>query len=421
MAEVINHVELRFQSGTSNKTYHIRIYKQNNTLYEVEAQWGRIGSTLQSQVKSITDNYDDCQTVFNRLQREKEAKGYQVYQGLDVQVPPPAPAPRDLPDPSLIQLPEEILPTPPAPVLKRRILWDNPDPLPPKPWQPGPSPLDGLHPEERQTPPDVVPSRIPQLLNMIDEQTALGFLGIENWGMQEKMDGVHIIVDTTGNGQVKFYNKKGQRKTLDQEFTNKMQAYCDNLNFYVILDGELVGSTFYAFDILQKGNNDLTGYPYFTRYNELRTLPGYGIRIVPLHTGTDKQTVYDQFKAEGREGVVFKRLSARYVSGRPSSGGDMLKYKFYNTASCRVAYRSTGKHSVGLILWSPETHNWVDVGNVTIPTKTPLPAPGSIIEVRYLYAYRKGSLYQPNYLGTRDDVLQLECTTTQLKYKREEA
>ncbi|MEO7101038.1 MAG: hypothetical protein ABI162_16905 [Luteolibacter sp.] len=38
--------------------------------------------------------------------------------------------------------------------------------------------------------------------------------------------------------------------------------------------------------------------------------------------------------------------------------------------------------------------------------------------VRYLYAFREsGSLYQPVYLGRRDDVPQTDCTTDQLKYK----
>jgi len=43
----------------------------------------------------------------------------------------------------------------------------------------------------------------------------------------------------------------------------------------------------------------------------------------------------------------------------------------------------------------------------------------SIIEVRYLYAYKGGNLYQPTYLGVRDDISFEDCLISQLKYKKE--
>ena len=61
--------------------------------------------------------------------------------------------------------------------------------------------------------------------------------------------------------------------------------------------------------------------------------------------------------------------------------------------------------------------NLVEVGNVTIPPNKDIPKPGEIVEVRYLYAYRHGSLFQPTYLGPRTDVLKNECAFFQLKYK----
>jgi len=44
---------------------------------------------------------------------------------------------------------------------------------------------------------------------------------------------------------------------------------------------------------------------------------------------------------------------------------------------------------------------------------------GAVIEVRYLYAYRGGSLFQPTYLGLRDDIEVDACLLSQLKYKKE--
>jgi bifunctional non-homologous end joining protein LigD len=57
------------------------------------------------------------------------------------------------------------------------------------------------------------------------------------------------------------------------------------------------------------------------------------------------------------------------------------------------------------------------VGNVTIPPNHTVPANGSIVEVRYLYAFPGGSVFQPVYLGQRDDVTRRECHVSQLKLK----
>jgi bifunctional non-homologous end joining protein LigD len=59
---------------------------------------------------------------------------------------------------------------------------------------------------------------------------------------------------------------------------------------------------------------------------------------------------------------------------------------------------NAGRRSSALELLDAGTGGWAGVGNVTVP------APGDVVEVRYLYAYRGGSLYQPVYLGRREDV-----------------
>jgi len=64
----------------------------------------------------------------------------------------------------------------------------------------------------------------------------------------------------------------------------------------------------------------------------------------------------------------------------------------------------------------------VPAGHVTIPPNHPVPQEGSVVEVRYLYAFRpSGSIYQPVYLGARDDIAAADCTVDQLKYKTEAA
>ena len=59
----------------------------------------------------------------------------------------------------------------------------------------------------------------------------------------------------------------------------------------------------------------------------------------------------------------------------------------------------------------------IAVGNVTIPPRTQIPGAGQVVEIRYLHAYRGGSLYQPVYLGVRTDIPPADCTVGQLKFK----
>ncbi len=77
------------------------------------------------------------------------------------------------------------------------------------------------------------------------------------------------------------------------------------------------------------------------------------------------------------------------------------------------------KRSVQMAVW--ENGTLVSAGNVTIPSDQPIPQVGNVIETRYLYAMgASGSLFQPVYLGVRDDIAAAECTRDQLKFRREE-
>ena len=131
----------------------------------------------------------------------------------------------------------------------------------------------------------------------------------------------------------------------------------------------------------------------------------------------DKVETYEELRSTGAEGIVFKDINAPYSPGRPNSGGPQLKFKFVETASFIVTGHND-KRSVTLGLHNNETLQ--PAGSVSIPPNQEIPPIGSAVEVRYLYAFREsGSIYQPFYLGTRDDIPADECSTTQLKYKAE--
>jgi bifunctional non-homologous end joining protein LigD len=99
--------------------------------------------------------------------------------------------------------------------------------------------------------------------------------------------------------------------------------------------------------------------------------------------------------------------------GQETSQGNALKLKFWSSCSCVVG-RVNGKRSVELAL------DGVSIGNVTIPPNHEIPVAGQVVEVRYLYVNGVGgSLYQPVYSGTRDDVPVGDCTVERqrLKYR----
>jgi bifunctional non-homologous end joining protein LigD len=122
------------------------------------------------------------------------------------------------------------------------------------------------------------------------------------------------------------------------------------------------------------------------------------------------------------EGVVFKLIDAPYTAGRPASGGDQLKCKFYDTASCIVDSISSVKSSIGLKVYDdshPVSLVGVSVGNATLYPNSPKVKVGDIVEIKYLYYNEGGSLYQPVLKEVRDDVDASECTLIKLKRKKD--
>lgn len=183
----------------------------------------------------------------------------------------------------------------------------------------------------------------------------------------------------------------------------------------VTIDGELINNKLFAFDYLME---DLS---YKERLVLLEANYGsYNLEhVVVVYTAFSsvaKQTLFDELKAQGKEGIVFKDLRAKYTPGRPASGGTQLKFKFCETATCIVSTVSSTKRSVSLVLIDDHGMD-ILVGNATIYPNFDMPKPGDLVEIKYLYAYKGGSIYQPVYLGVRTDIDRAECVLSQLKYK----
>ena len=95
---------------------------------------------------------------------------------------------------------------------------------------------------------------------------------------------------------------------------------------------------------------------------------------------------------------------------------NQFKFKFYAECSVIVVAGRQGRSSIGMELINSQGQREF-VGFCSCNRN---PAIGSIAEIKYLYAYRGGCLYQPAFKEIRDDVDVNECTTSQLKYKSTE-
>ncbi len=258
----------------------------------------------------------------------------------------------------------------------------------------------------------------PQLLNSIGEDAAEALLADPAWCLQEKFDGRRILVAVTG-GAASGSNRKGLFVPLPQEISDALSALPD-----CEMDGELLGDSYVVFDLLKQGETNWRARPYRERYEALAAsvCASPTPALVVAETAWDeagKRALYDRIAASGGEGVVFKKADGASVAGRPASGGSQVKCKFYATCTCLVAARND-QRSVRLQLFD-DAGEAVSVGSVTIPPNKAIPTAGALVEIRYLYAYKGGSLYQATFLNERDDLSPGDCVLGQLKYRAEGA
>lgn len=253
---------------------------------------------------------------------------------------------------------------------------------------------------------------VPQLLNPIDECDAQRHIEDDAWCLQEKFDGKRIMAAVTA-GKAEGANRKGLYVSMPQEIADALSALPD-----CVLDGELIGDAYVVFDLLSVSGEDMRHRPYRERHAALTETAGNVPRIRVAEAAWDtasKAALFRKIADAGGEGVVFKRVDAKSVAGRPAAGGSQVKCKFYATCTCLVAAQND-QRSVKLQLFDVAGKP-VNVGNVTIPVNKAIPPAGALVEIRYLYAYRGGSLYQPQYIGERDDLDRDDCRLSQLKYR----
>jgi len=256
---------------------------------------------------------------------------------------------------------------------------------------------------------------IPQLPSSIDSPDEV--LADPNWLMQEKFDGRRLLIRKAGS-TISGSNKLGLETVVPESVTR--DALKVPIDF--LIDGEEVRGCFWAFDLLACGGIDLRNQPYVDRYHALiRMVAATRIsnsflrwfRVADFWIDpADKADRFTALREGGCEGVVFKRMNASYRSGRSDS---QLKFKFVETASVVVLGENVRRSVTVGMFDGGKLHR---VGSVPIPESRALPTAGQVVEVRYLYVGQAGRLYQPVYLGVRDDVEPEECVVGQLKYRQ---
>jgi bifunctional non-homologous end joining protein LigD len=224
-----------------------------------------------------------------------------------------------------------------------------------------------------------------------------------------------MLIQRTAIGLFKAANRKGVNVPVPVRVQDALKA----VKGPWVIDGEIVGEKFYAFDLMESGIGDYRSLNYIRRQVDLQH--GFGdieskyFEVAPtVFYGSAKKGFIYGLKTANKEGVVFKKLDAPWNEGRPNSGGSALKLKFWASCSCLVLNVNRDRRSVTVALGDKP------MGNVTIPPNHDVPAAGAVVEVRYLYVNgNEGSLYQPVYLGVRKDVTVEECTLEfqNIKYK----
>jgi ATP-dependent DNA ligase len=260
----------------------------------------------------------------------------------------------------------------------------------------------------------------PQLAQQSEVTSLEMFLTNDNWVGEQKLDG-HRNLFCSGGGDFPpsalTRNGTPYSRGLPQDLRN-FRFPGDIAPHTWVIDGELVGKEFWAFDmpVSPLTSPDSSLLRRRTMLEEFIKVAGGPIRLIPqAKTTAEKIQLAEVALRQNFEGLIFKQANSRYASGARNS--DWIKVKFVSTTDCIVlAVRDDNKDSVKLGLRSGDSI--VEVGRASLIGKEKGGdiAPGDVIEVRYLYVGAQGRLYQPTILRKRHDKRPDECDVSQLKY-----
>jgi len=267
------HVTLYYREGSSDKVYQCSI-EAAGAQFVVNFAFGRRGSTFNTGTKTTAPvDYDTAKRIFEKLIREKTAKGY-------------------------------------------------------TPGTDG-TPYRHTDKEQRAT------GLLPQLLNPIDESEVARLIADDSYAMQEKFDGKRVLLVKAD--AVSGVNRKGLTIGLPSSIIESAQSIpggfildgeCvgDVLFAFDLL--ELNGEDHRPLPYRKRMSA-------LTRLLDSGQHPHIQLATSACKRN-EKNSLLERLRVENKEGVVFKELDAPYTPGRPNSGGAQRKHKFYATLSALV-------------------------------------------------------------------------------------
>lgn len=393
-AVIPEEAHLFFREGNSDKVYSLAL-AQCETGWTVLASWGRRNSTLTTDVKIERAEYESAKKIYDATLRAKLAKGYQ----------------------SSSPLPESRATVEAVPSLAGVA-----------PSSLGPALTKARRPVSR----DVVFAA--ELLTRITDQEGMLYARNDRYLFQTKRDGDRLTVAAERLADSNLfecwgYNKLGQVVQLDANLYVALRKLMEIGGFSkIMMDGEWEASGYWVWDLLEL-DGDLRGMPYRARNEaavQLLADPSMAqlVRMFhPVETADDTATklaLLEKAKATRAEGIAIKLKSAPYRGGR---NGNHLKWKFEVTGSFIVGPKPKNKANDGhrsVALYVIDRGQQRFVATVKIADRYEVPAEGSVIEARYLYAHPKGGIVQPVFFGkVRTDVRPQDCLEQQLKYKQD--
>jgi bifunctional non-homologous end joining protein LigD len=356
MQQIVDSIALHSNHGGSDKVYNVQIVEASGG-FVVNYQNGRRGGTLASGAKTASPvNLEKARAIFAKLVAEKQ-NGSSRYQVVGTQASSAATIETQ----------------------KERSAWE------------------------------------PMLATAIDEASLAMVLSDDQYAVQEKLDGERVMIHCADD--VRGINRLGFFRPLPLNIVAALRAA--DIPADTLLDGELVGHVYHAFDILRHDGADCTAGAFAQRHRLLvleilRACDPLAVRAVPLYKGASKGEALAALRKANAEGVILRQLDAPYQVGRCEK---LLKFKFVESATLWIDAHESERRSVHLAGFD-NAGNACRTGKVTIPANYDLPPVGAVVEVQYLYAYPgTHALAQPVYRGERSDQRQADCVLSQLRYK----
>lgn len=238
------------------------------------------------------------------------------------------------------------------------------------------------------------------LCKAIKEQ-GLKDLDLSKFCMQEKLDGQRVIFnkdlisrrDVILNDKFKhIYNElKGLNQILDGEIVFLKDGISD---FHGLsLKENQDKAIFIVFDILSLDGKTFTSLVYESRLILLKILSSYNTfkHIKMIKTFPVNKKLIAKWKAEGREGLVLKKLDSRYVFKRSDS---WLKLKFLKEGKFKIIGHEKGTEHGAFLLENGGKVSACSRENVL--TYEQMAKQGSVFaDVDFLNETITGKLFQP--------------------------